>query len=396
MTIAIVTGMGCVSAVGEGVEAFWNALLAGTTGIKEITEFSTEGLRNPRGGAVRLSENLRAFAVCEQVRARLLVFAFAAIDQALADASIDLTRLRASGRKVALIVGTSLGMSLVAPETVLEQLAEFEGDRSNADLRALGEAIERRYGLEGEVVVVTTACASSTHAIALACDMIRQDGYDLVIAGGADSLDRMKLLGHTALSTLTPDVPRPFSRARDGTLFGEGAGFLVLTPGEEGSPPRYAACVGAGFSTDVYHVTAPDPTGAGAAAAMRAALADANVEPDAVGHVNLHGSGTTLNDAVEFHALSQVFGARTASLPSTSIKAAIGHTMGAAGAIEAIATVLALRDEVAPPTAYVAADDVAFDLDLVTVSARRIGAMRFALSNSFGFGGANGALLFGR
>src|SRR5262249_22026341 len=230
MTIAIVTGMGCVSAVGEGVEAFWNALLAGTTGIKEITEFSTEGLRNPRGGGVRLSENLRAFAVCEQVRARLLVFAFAAIDQALADASIDLTRLRASGRKVALIVGTSLGMSLVAPETVLEQLAEFEGDRSNADLRALGEAIERRYCLEGEVVVVTPACASSTHAIALACDMIRQDGYDLVIAGGADSLDRMKLLGHTALSTLTPDVPRPFSRARDGTLFGEGAGFLVLTP----------------------------------------------------------------------------------------------------------------------------------------------------------------------
>lgn len=348
------------------------------------------------------SPRLKALAEAEGEKARLRLFAFAALDEALADAGIDLAALRARGGKAALVVGTSLGMSLVAPETVAEPLAELDGhgDRINADLGELAAALERRLGLPGEVMIVSTACASATHAIALARDMIRFGGYDVVIAGGADSLDRMKYLGHSALSTLTTGLPRPFSRDRDGTLFGEGAGFLVMEAAGastgRGRTRRHATCIGAGYSTDVHHVTAPDPEGEGGAVAIRAALADAGLAADAIGHVNLHGSGTALNDEAEFKALRSVFGRRIAQIPSTSVKAAVGHAMGAAGALEAVATVLALRERAVPPTLNVAAGEVAFDLDLVTEASRHGVEIDFAISNSFGFGGANGALVFGR
>lgn len=398
----VVTGLGCVSALGEDVRRFWTALLAGETGIKEIEEFPRDGLRTPLAGVVRVSPALKAFARSENEMARLRLFAAVALGEALGDAGVDLAAVRRRGGKAALVIGTSLGMSLVAPEAVGETLAEFDGDgdRANADLAALSTVLEQRYGLEGEVTVVSTACASATHAIALARDMIRFDGYDVVVAGGADSLDRMKYLGHSALSTLTPNLPRPFSRDRDGTLFGEGAGFLVMEAagareGDEGRR-RYAACVGAGYSTDVHHVTAPDPEGEGGAMAIRAALEDAGLGADAIGHVNLHGSGTALNDGSEFKALRAVFGDRVVRLPSTSIKAAVGHAMGAAGALEAVATVLAVRDGVVPPTLNVGADDVEFALDLVTGDSRRDIEITYALTNSFGFGGANGALVFGR
>lgn len=397
----VVTGLGCVSAIGEDVRSFWTALLGGETGIKQIEEFPRDGLRTPLAGVVRVSPTLKAFADAEGETARLRLFAYAALDEALADAGIDLAAVRAKGGKAALVLGTSLGMSLVAPEAVGEPLAEYDGhgDRANADLGDLAAAVERRYGLDGEVTIVSTACASATHAIALARDMIRFDGYDVVIAGGADSLDRMKYLGHSALSTLTTDLPRPFSRKRDGTLFGEGAGFLVMEAAGalegDGERRRYARCVGAGYSTDIHHVTAPDPEGEGGAAAIRAALDDAGLAADAVGHVNLHGSGTALNDGSEFKALQAVFGDRVARLPSTSIKAAVGHAMGAAGALEAVATVLALRDRALPPTLNVAAGDVEFTLDLVTERCRRGVEVDYAVSNSFGFGGANGALVFG-
>lgn len=407
MTAATITGLGCVCALGEGVPAFWDALLAGRSGIKDIEEFPQDGLRNVKAGVLRVSPALRARAERDGIDARLLLFAAAALDEALADAGLAPgtpdTPLAGRGRKAALVCGTSLGMSLVAPDIVGETLAEYDGrdGRANADLAALAEALDRRYGFGGDVSIVSTACASGTHAIALALDMIRHDGYDLVVAGGADSLDRMKYLGHSALNTLTTDLPRPFSTRREGTLFGEGAGFLVLEAPHRaqeraGARRHHGTCLGAGYSTDINHVTAPDPEGAGGAMAIRAAIEDAGLEPDAIDHVNLHGSGTGLNDTAEFSALTAVFGDRVRRLPSTSIKAAVGHAMGAAGAIEAVASVLALRDGLVPPTVNVPAEDVAFALDLVTGSGRRVEGMRHALSNSFGFGGANGAVVFGR
>jgi 3-oxoacyl-[acyl-carrier-protein] synthase II len=386
--------MGCISAVGGNVAETWRALLAGESGIKSISAFASDGLLTTAAGEIQLSGAVQARADRETGSiSRLVLFAAAAIDEAVTDAEIDIESLTRQGLRVGMVLGTSLGMSLVVPDGS-EKLTRFEGDASNDDLGALTQLLEDRYGLAGEVTVVSTACASATHAIGLALDMIRHGGYHTVIAGGADSLDRMKYLGHSALSTLTRDELRPCSRNRSGTLFGEGAGILVLQAGAPLTGRRYASCRGAGFSTDIHHVTAPDPRGTGGAWAIRAALEDARLDADAVDHVNLHGSGTALNDSAEYAALASVFGDRLRNLPCTSIKAAVGHAMGAAGGLEAVATVLSLRDCVVPPTLNSIAEDVEFPLDLVT-GTMRPAAIRFAVSNSFGFGGANGVLVFG-
>ncbi|HUX17779.1 MAG TPA: beta-ketoacyl-[acyl-carrier-protein] synthase family protein [Acidithiobacillus sp.] len=395
----VVTGMGCVSSVGESVPGFWRALLRGESGIKEIEEFPRKALRNSLAGVVRASPELLGRAARDRIKARIQLFAVAALDEALEDARLDLRAMRSRQGKAALVVGTSLGMSLVMPALVPDEtLAALDGENdANASLASLARFFDDRYGMPGAVLMVSTACASATHAIALACDMIRHDGYDTVIAGGADSLDRMKYLGHSALSTLTTRLPKPFSHAQDGTLFGEGAGFLVLErPGRSGAPKPHAICLGAGYSNDNYHVTAPDPEGTGAAMAMSAAVADANLRPADIGHVNLHGSGTALNDNAEYLALRNVFGDMVATLPCTSIKAAVGHAMGAAGALEAIATVMTLREQIVPPTLNVSRNEVAFKMDLVVEKPRPLDGVNYAISNSFGFGGTNGVVVMGR
>ncbi|MGY4304490.1 3-oxoacyl-[acyl-carrier-protein] synthase II [Bradyrhizobium sp. USDA 4369] len=392
-----VVGMGCVSAVGENVAETWRALLAGKSGIKTVSTFASDGLLTSAAGEIHLSPTLRARATAEAApSSRLVLFATAAIDEALADADVQIASLKQSGAKVGMVLGTSLGMSLVAPDRWDERLTEFDGDAANDDLGALTEVLEDRYGLDDDVTLVSTACASGTHAIGLAIDMIRYGGYHTVIAGGADSLDRMKYLGHTALSTLTRGILCPYSRHRSGTLFGEGAGILILQSSTMSLSKRsYATCRGAGYSTDINHITAPDPNAVGGIWAIRAALDDAELAPDDIDHVNLHGSGTPLNDSAEYNALSNVFGSRLRRLPCTSIKSAVGHAMGAAGGLEAVATVLSLRDGAVPPTLNSKADDVEFPLDLVT-DATRATSIRFAMSNSFGFGGANGVLVFGQ
>jgi 3-oxoacyl-[acyl-carrier-protein] synthase II len=206
----------------------------------------------------------------------------------------------------------------------------------------------------------------------------------------------MKYLGHSALNTLSQTLVRPFAEERDGTLFGEGAGILVieretLTQGR----PVYAACSGAGYSCDAYHITGPDPSGAGALHAMRQAVDDAGIRPEDVDHINLHGSGTQLNDAMEWRAIRALFGPAADRIPVSSIKPAIGHVMGAAGALEAVATVLSVRDQKIPPTLNVAAPASSLPLNLVCGLACEA-PIGHALSNSFGFGGCNGAVLFSR
>jgi 3-oxoacyl-[acyl-carrier-protein] synthase II len=226
--------------------------------------------------------------------------------------------------------------------------------------------------------------------------MIEFEGYDAVICGGADTLDRMKCLGHTALNTLTPTSIRPFAAERDGTIFGEGAGMLVLESANRlnGKVPL-AICSGSGFSCDAHHVTAPDPSAAGAIHAMKEALRDAGLSPGDIDYVNLHGSGTPHNDAVECKAIGEVFGSAAVSLPVSSAKAAIGHTMGAAGGCEAVATVLSLLHQKIPPTANTRRKDPAFPVHLICGAAINW-QIEHALSNSFGFGGCNGAVVFSK
>jgi 3-oxoacyl-[acyl-carrier-protein] synthase II len=297
---------------------------------------------------------------------------------------------------VGLVLGTSLGMSLV--EKSIDHLDECTGERIETfdDFPGLVEELADAYGIHGEALLVTTACAAATNAISIAKDMIEHEGYEVVICGGMDTLDRMKYLGHSALNTLSQTLVRPFAEERDGTLFGEGAGILVL---ERETPAHgrrvYAICSGAGYSCDAYHVTGPDPSGAGAIEAMREAVEDADISPEEVDHINLHGSGTQLNDVMEWKAIRELFGPAADRIPVSSIKPAIGHAMGAAGALEAVATALTVRHQTIPPTLNVAAPASSLPLNLICGQAREA-AIGHALSNSFGFGGCNGAILFSR
>ena len=380
----LVTGLGAICALGADVQSVWSALCEGKTGLRPITGFSREGLRSQLGGWIDVEDAAPSTS-------RLDHFAAQALREALDDAGL------AAGHagRIGLVFGTSLGMSLVDPGLVPAPLDAMAGDASNADLHALAERLQARFPVLSEVRIISTACSSGTHAIGLAADMIEFEGFDAVVAGGADMLDRVKYLGHSALATLTTGLPNPYSTRRDGTLFGEGAAFVVLQPDSERlRPAAYARCSGAGYSTDILHLTAPDETGLGAATAVRGALREAGIAPAAIDHVNLHGSGTALNDSAEYEALHSVFGERIARIPSTSLKAAIGHLMGAAGAIEAVATILSLRDARVPPTAQTSEQDVAFPIDLVTGTARALSNPCHALSLSLGFGGANGALVF--
>ena len=394
METAVVTGLGCISPLGDNVSEFWDGLIAGRSGISPISGFSRDFLRNGSAGEIRLKPEQVAYARERGLRSRIALFADIAITEALRDALLSPEDLRA--RKVGLVIGISLGMSLVSEgiESVHENADA--GCETFDDISGLAGELADRYGISGEAFTVSTACAAGTNAIGIARDMIVLDGYDAVICGGVDTLDRMKYLGHTGLTTLTPTTIKPFAAERDGTIFGEGAGILVLeAAGNLAGRRPYAVCAGSGFSCDANHITAPDPAGAGAIHAMRDALRDAGLAPAEIDYINLHGSGTPHNDTVESMAIVEVFGEKASAVPVSSIKSAIGHAMGAAGACEAVATVLSVRHQKIPPTANVAGKDPALPLQLVCGASidRKIG---HALSNSFGFGGCNGTVIFSR
>jgi 3-oxoacyl-[acyl-carrier-protein] synthase II len=394
MKTAVVTGLGCVSPLGDTVPEFWDGLIAGKTGISPIGGFSRDHLRNGSAGEIRLKPDQVAYAREKGIHSRLVFLADLAISEAVRDSGLSAAYL--GTKRVGLVIGISLGMSLVREgvESVRENAGP--GDDSFDDISGFAAELAERYGITGEAFTVSTACAAGTNAIGIARDMIVLDGYDAVICGGADTLDRMKYLGHTGLTTLTPTTIKPFAADRDGTIFGEGAGILVLEAAENLAGRRpYAVCAGSGFSCDANHITAPDPAGAGAMHAMQDALRDAGLAPAAIDYINLHGSGTPHNDTVESMAICGVFGDKATSIPVSSIKSAIGHAMGAAGACEAVATVLSVKYQKIPPTAGVQAKDPELPLQLVCGAAmdRRI---EHALSNSFGFGGCNGSVIFSR
>src|SRR5436190_6062799 len=394
MDRAIVTGLGCITALGKNVPQFWDGLVAGRSGIAPVRGFNCKFLRNTSAGEIQLSPHALEYARRAGISSRLALFATLAVDEALRQSGLEDEDIRT--RKVGLVMGVSLGTSLVKQgvEAVSENADASE--ETSDDLSGLAGELADRFGVQGEALTVSTACAGGTNAIGIARDMIEFEGYDAVICGGADMLDRMKYLGHSALNTLTPTCIQPFAAERDGTIFGEGAGMLVLESARRlnGKAPL-AICSGSGFSCDAHHITAPDPSGAGAIHAMKEALRDARLRPGDIDYINLHGSGTPHNDAVECRAIGEVFGSEASSLPVSSIKAAIGHAMGAAGACEAVATVLSLTHQKVPPTVNTRVQDPTFPVQLVC-SAAIDWKMEHALSNSFGFGGCNGAVVFSK
>ena len=390
MKSVAVTGLGVVSPFGAGVKTFWEGISSGSCAIRPITLIDTEGFR------CRIAAEVPAGIAGSGRRSRADRIALAAAREALDDAGIG----RAERADAALIVG-AVGGGMLETEAWYWQRARAGAAPMPPALMACfpsshADVVGSALGLGGPRETIVTACSSGAGSLALAADLVADGVVPLAVAGGVDALTRICFMGFNALKLLDPAPCRPFDRDRRGMSLGEGAAFVVLEDPRRAKARRarvYAELAGYGMTGDAYHVTAPHPEGEGMARAMRDALAQAGVAPADVGYVNAHGTATLQNDRIEARAMRTVFGEGRVLVSST--KSMIGHTMAAAGSLEAVATVLSLVNELVPPTARLENVDPEIGFDCVPNKAREV-AVEHAISNSFGFGGQNVTLLFRR
>ena len=405
----VVTGLGMLTALGSSVEKTWAGILAGQSGIRPIDHFDASAFSTQFAGTIT------DFVVEDYLPAKearrvdeFIQYGLAAGQQALLDSGLVITELNAG--RVGVAVGSGIG-GLTTIEDGHRSLLEG-GPRKISPFFVPGSIINMaagllsiRHGLKGPNFSVTTACTTATHCIGLAARLIASGDADAMLAGGTEKASTPLGLGGfgaaRALSTRNSDptlASRPFDKDRDGFVLGDGAGVLMLEEYEHAQARGariYAELIGFGMSGDAFHMTAPPENGAGAASAMANALRNAGIRPDEVDYINAHGTSTPAGDVAESQAILQVFGAHADKLAVSSTKSMVGHLLGAAGGVEAIFSVLALRDQIAPPTINLDHPDPACPLDYVPHKARAM-KMNVVLSNSFGFGGTNGSLLFRR
>lgn len=404
----VVTGIGLVTPLGLDLATTWSALCAGRSGVDRITRFDASTHRTRIAAEVKGFDPL-PWVDPKKVREtdRFTQFALAAAQMAWTDAGLD---GRALGDRGGAIVGSGMG----GLETI-EHHHETLRTRGAAKLSpyfipatianlAAGQ-VAMRLGLRGPNYCITSACASGAHSLGEAARWIARGAVDVMVAGGAEAtITPLGIGGFDAMRALSSrnDEParasRPFDAGRDGFVMGEGAGIMVLERrdhAEARGATVYATLAGYGATDDAHHITQPAPRGEGAQRAMRAALDDAGVAPEAVGYINAHGTSTPLGDAQESEAIRAVFGAHANALAVSSTKSMTGHLLGAAGGVEAAFTVLALARGVLPPTINLDVADPRCDLDFVPHVAREV-RVQHALSNAFGFGGTNVSLLFSR
>jgi len=407
MTRVAVTGVGCVSPLGLDAPSTWKAAQAGESGIDWIRAFDTDGL------PVRIAAEVKGFDASQVVSAkearkleRNVLFGVAAGREALTDAGLN----GFDPGRVGIVFGSAIG----GVPGILEQaetLRERGPDRvsptflPNVLVDSVSGQLAISLGLKGPNYAVVSACATGSHAVGEAAEMVRRGAADAVLAGGTEScMIPLILAGFTAMRGLAaedehpPRASRPFDATRAGFVMAEGAGALLLEPLEEAErrgASIYAEVLGYGASNDAHHMAQPEPEATGVAAMMKAALERAGVEPERVGYINAHGTSTPQGDAAETRAIKQVFGDHAYRLAVSSTKSMMGHTFGAAGAIEAILSALALRDGVLPPTINYNEPDPECDLDYVPNEARKT-QVDVALSNAMGLGGHNGCVLLGR
>ncbi len=409
MRRVVVTGLGAVTPVGIGVGPTWEAVLAGRSGVGPITKF------DPSLFATTFAAEVKGFQAEDFVDKKeikrmdaFIHYAMASAHFAMADSGLAIDDGNAA--RVGVFMGSGLG-GLSTLERYHQAYLE-EGVRKISPFfipmlisnLAPGH-IAIKYGAKGPNITTTTACAASSHAIGEAALAIRRGVCDAVIAGGAEAtITPMGLGGFCAMKALSTrnDDParasRPFDKDRDGFVMGEGSAIVILEELEHAKKRGakiYAELCGYGASGDAYHVTAPAPNGEGAARCMQAALDDGRVNASDVDYINAHGTSTPYNDQFETMAIKAVFGDHARKMMISSTKSMTGHLLGAAGAVESVFSVLALREGTIPPTINYTTPDPECDLDYVPNAARRQ-AIRYALSNSFGFGGTNSCLLFGR
>ncbi|GLV47560.1 3-oxoacyl-[acyl-carrier-protein] synthase 2 [Thermus sp. LT1-2-5] len=407
MRRVVVTGLGALTPIGVGQEAFHKAQLEGKSGVRPITRFDASAL--PVRIAAEVDVDPEAFLDKKEIKRldRFAQYALIAAELALKDAGLEPGTL--DPERVGTLVGTGIGgmetweaQSKVFLERGPNRISPFFIPMMIANMASAHIAM--RYGFMGPSTTAVTACATGSDAIGQAFRMIQLGEADVVLAGGTEAAITPMAIGAfavmRALSTRN-DAPekasRPFTLSRDGFVMGEGAGVLVLEAYEHAKARGakvYAEIVGFGRSADAHHITEPHPEGKGAALAMRRALEDAKVPPEAVGYINAHGTSTPVGDRAEVLAIKQVFGDHAKRLMVSSTKSMIGHLLGAAGAVEAIATVQALYHGVIPPTLNLEDPDPELDLDFVPEP--REAQVDYALSNSFAFGGHNAVLLFKR
>lgn len=405
----VVTGIGLVSPVGIGTQANWDALCAGTSGIGPITRFDATGFPTRFAGEVKGFDPLQFIEKKELKKMDIFIqFAVAASDFAMADAGLKVTPDIAG--RVGVFIASGIGGFTTIER---EHKAYLDGGPRkispffipSAIINLAAGQVSIRFGAKGPNSATCTACTASAHAIGDAYEIIRRGAADVMIAGGAEAaVCAMGVGGFAALRALSTrnDEPtkasRPFDKERDGFVLGEGAGILVI---EELELARrrgariYAEMVGYGMSGDAYHMTAPSEDGDGAVRVMLAALESAGVPPCVVNYINAHGTSTPHNDRIETLAIKRAFGDHARKLAISSTKSMTGHLLGAAGGLEAGITALAVHHQKVPPTINLDTPDEACDLDYVPHMARAT-RVDYALSNSFGFGGTNGALLFKR
>jgi 3-oxoacyl-[acyl-carrier-protein] synthase II len=404
----VVTGLGIVSPVGSTVESAWAAILRGESGIGQVTRFDAAAFPTRICGSVR-DFNVEAYLNSKEARKMdaFQHYGYAAGIQAFNDSGLTITPANAA--RVGAIMGAGIG-GLETIEDTHGRYLEAKGPRKispfyipSSIINMISGHLSIKFGLTGPNLAVVTACTTSTHAIGLAARLISYGDADAMIAGGAEMGQTPTALGGfsqaKALSERNDDpqgASRPWDRDRDGFVLGDGAGAMVLEEFEHAKARGarvFAELAGFGMSGDAFHITAPPENGEGARLAMANALADARLNPDEVDYINAHATSTPLGDRAETVAIKRAFGAHAGKLAVSSTKSMTGHLLGAAGAVEAIFSVLALRDQVAPPTINLRAPDAECDLDYVPNAARRM-RIRCALSNSFGFGGTNGTVVF--
>ncbi|MEP6801784.1 MAG: beta-ketoacyl-[acyl-carrier-protein] synthase family protein [Acidobacteriota bacterium] len=395
----VVTGLGAVTSIGTNVTDFWKALLEGTCGIRPFSLFDPSGYRTQT--AAQVLEIPDAFLTrAEKKRtSRADRMGLAAAREAIAQSGLDLSRENPARIGVILGGGTS---GLLDSEAYYEQHLHGKKGRPSHVLNHLPDAITdrvaQRFRVEGIKSTITTACSSSANAMGFAHDAIAAGLADVVITGGSDVLARLTYGGFNSLRSVDPEPCRPFDRERRGLSIGEAAGILIFEEWERAKrrgAPILAEFLGYGVTSDAYHMTAPDPSGAAGGRTVRSALAAAGVNAEDIDYVNAHGTATPQNDSAETAALKMGLGERARDIPISSIKSMIGHCLCASGAIEAVATVMTVRDGKIPPTIHYDNPDPACDLDYVPNSARE-GNIEVALSDSFAFGGNSSVVVFAR
>jgi 3-oxoacyl-[acyl-carrier-protein] synthase II len=405
----VVTGIGLVSPLGIGTEVNWRALTTGQSGIRRITHFDPSGFASQIAGEVRNFDPLQFIEKKDVKKMDIFIqFAIAASQFAMDDSKLQVTQDNAP--RVGVYIASGIG-GFTSIEREHKALLEGGPRRispffiPSAIINLAAGQVSIRFGAKGPNSATCTACSASAHAVGDAYEIIRRGDADAMIAGGSEAaITPMGIGGFAAMRAMSTrnDEPerasRPFDNERDGFIIGEGAGVIVLEEREmalQRGALIYAELVGYGMSADAFHITAPTEDGSGALRVMEKALSKAKIAPQQVGYINAHGTSTPHNDRIETLAIKNLFGDHAYKLAISSTKSMTGHLLGAAGGLEAGITALAVHHQTAPPTINLENPDPDCDLDYVPGTCRPV-KMDYALSNSFGFGGTNAALLFKR